>query len=95
MQITKELVSYVAALSRIKLEDSETEEMQKQMGAIVDYMDILNQLDTDEIEPLSHIFSITNVMRDDVTAPSYDREEILKNAPEHTAEAFVVPKTVE
>ena len=95
MQITKELVSYVAQLSRIKLDDSETEEMQKQMGAIVDYMDILNQLDTDEIEPLSHIFSITNVMRDDVTAPSYDREEILKNAPEHTAEAFVVPKTVE
>lgn len=95
MQITKELVSYVAQLSRIKLDDSETEEMQKQMGAIVDYMDILNQLDTDAIEPLSHIFSITNVMRDDVTAPSYDREEILKNAPEHTAEAFVVPKTVE
>ena len=95
MQITKELVSYVAQLSRIKLDDSETEEMQKQMGAIVDYMDILNQLDTDEIEPLSHIFSITNVMRDDVTAPSYDREEILSNAPEHTAEAFVVPKTVE
>ena len=95
MQITKELVSYVAQLSRIKLDESETEDMQKQMGAIVDYMDILNQLDTDEIEPLSHIFSITNVMRDDVTAPSYDREEILKNAPEHTAEAFVVPKTVE
>lgn len=95
MQITKELVSYVAQLSRIKLDDSETEEMQKQMGAIVDYMDILNQLNTDDIEPLSHIFSITNVMRDDVTAPSYDREEILKNAPEHTAEAFVVPKTVE
>ncbi|MBP0974755.1 MAG: Asp-tRNA(Asn)/Glu-tRNA(Gln) amidotransferase subunit GatC [Oscillospiraceae bacterium] len=95
MQITKELVSYVAQLSRIKLDDSETEEMQKQMGAIVDYMDIINQLDTDAIEPLSHIFSITNVMRDAVTAPSYDREEILKNAPEHTAEAFVVPKTVE
>ena len=95
MQITKELVSYVAQLSRIKLDDSETEEMQRQMGAIVDYMDILNQLDTEEIEPLSHIFSITNVMRDDVTAPSYPREEILANAPEHTAEAFVVPKTVE
>lgn len=95
MQITKELVSYVAQLSRIKLDDSETEEMQRQMGAIVDYMDILNQLDTENIEPLSHIFSITNVMRDDVIAPSYPREEILANAPEHTDEAFVVPKTVE
>ncbi len=95
MHITKDLVSYVAQLSRIKLDDSETEEMQKQMSEIVDYMDVLNQLNTDEIEPLSHIFSITNVMRDDVTASSYDREEILRNAPEHTEEAFVVPKTVE
>ncbi len=95
MQITKDLVSYVAALSRIKLDESETEEMQREMGAIVDYMDILNRLDTENIEPLSHIFSITNVMRDDVTAPSYPREEILENAPEHTSEAFIVPKTVD
>lgn len=95
MQITKELVSYVSQLSRIQLDDAETDEMQKEMGAIVDYMDVLNRMDTNKIEPLSHVFSITNVMRDDVTAPSYCRDEILCNAPEHTAEAFVVPKTVE
>lgn len=95
MQITKELVSYVAALSRIKLDDAETEAMQREMGAIVDYMEVLNQLDTEHVEPLSHIFNITNVMRADEIAPSYSREDILKNAPEHTEEAFVVPKTVE
>ena len=95
MQITKELVSYVAALSRIKLNETETEEMQSQMSAIVDYMDILNQLDTEEVEPLSHIFNITNVIREDEVAPSYERSEILKNAPEHTEETFVVPKTVD
>lgn len=95
MKITKDLVTYVAELSRIKLDDSETEDMQAQMSAIVDYMDILNTLDTEDVEPLSHIFNITNVMRDDAVEPSFDRAEILKNAPEHTEETFVVPKTVE
>lgn len=95
MTITKEIVEYAAALSRLKMDESETEEMQKQMGAIVDYMDILNQLDTENEEPLSHVFSITNVTREDEVVPSSDREEILKNAPDRNDECFVVPKTVE
>lgn len=95
MQITNELVSYVANLSRIKLDENEISEMQSQMSEIVNYMDILNQLDTENIEPLSHIFNITNVMRDDEVSDSYEREEILKNAPAHTEEAFIVPKTVD
>ena len=84
MQITKELVEYVAELSRIKLDEASTEKMQKELGAIVDYMEILNQLDTESIEPLSHVFNITNVMREDEVKESYDRADILKNAPEHT-----------
>ena len=95
MQITKELVEYVAELSRIKLDEQSTEKMQKELGAIVDYMEVLNQLDTENVEPLSHVFSITNVMREDEVVESYDRAEILKNAPEHTDETFIVPKTVE
>lgn len=95
MQITNELVSYVANLSRIRLDENEINEMQSQMSEIVNYMDILNQLDTENIEPLSHIFNITNVMRDDEVRTSYEREEILKNAPAHTEEAFIVPKTVD
>ena len=95
MQITNELVSYVANLSRIKLDENEISEMQSQMSEIVNYMDILNQLDTENIEPLSHIFNITNVMRDDEVRDSYEREEILKNAPAHTEEAFIVPNTVD
>lgn len=95
MQITNELVSYVANLSRIRLDENEINEMQSQMSEIVNYMDILNQLDTENIEPLSHIFNITNVMRDDEVRDSYEREEILKNAPAHTEEAFIVPKTVD
>ncbi len=95
MQITKELVEYVAELSRIKLDDAAAEKMQKELGAIVDYMDVLNKLDTDNTEPLSHVFNITNVMREDTVKESYSREDILCNAPEHTDETVVVPKAVE
>lgn len=95
MQITNELVSYVANLSRIRLDENEVNEMQAQMSEIVNYMDILNKLDTENVEPLSHIFNITNVMRDDEVKESYERNEILKNAPAHTEEAFIVPKTVD
>ncbi len=95
MQITKELVQYVAELSRIKLSEQDAENMQKELGAIVDYMEVLNKLDTDSVEPISHIFNITNVMREDEVKESYDRNEMLKNAPERTDETVVVPKTVE
>lgn len=95
MEVTKELVEYVANLSRIRLDDEQTEKMKSELGAIVDYMDVLNQLDTDNIEPMSHVFSITNVMRDDEVKESYEREALLKNAPDHTDETFVVPKTVD
>lgn len=95
MQITKELVEYVAELSRIKLDEQSAVKMEKELGAIVEYMEVLKKIDTDNIEPLSHVFNITNVMRDDEIAESYDREDILKNAPEHTDETVVVPKTVE
>ena len=95
MLITKELVEYVAELSRIKLDEQSCDKMEKELGAIVEYMEVLNKLDTDGVEPLSHVFNITNVMREDEVKESYDRDEILKNAPESTDETFVVPKTVE
>lgn len=95
MQVTKELVGYVAELSRIKLDEVQTEKMQNELGAVIDYMDVLNRLDTDGVEPLSHVFNITNVMRRDDVNPSYDRELLLSNAPERTDETVIVPKTVE
>lgn len=95
MEITRELISYVASLSRLKLAENEVDEMKNRMSELVEYMGILNQLDTENIEPLSHIFAIENVLRQDTVVPSYSRDDILSNAPEHTEEAFVVPKTVE
>ena len=95
MQITKELVNYVAELSRIKLDEAAEAKMEKELGAVIEYMDILNTLDTEGIEPMSHVFAIDNVMREDVVSPSYDREALLAGAPERTDETVVVPKTVD
>lgn len=95
MEITENLVSYVAELSRIKLDEGQTEKMQREIGALVEYMDILNTLDTDDIEPISHVFDIKNVLRVDDVKDSYERSELLKNAPVRTEESAVVPKTVE
>lgn len=95
VQITKELVNYVAELSRIKLDEAAEAKMEKELGAVIEYMDVLNTLDTDGIEPMSHVFAIDNVMREDVVKESYDREALLANAPERTDETVVVPKTVD
>ena len=95
MEITKELVEYVAELSRIRLNPDQTEKMQKELGEVVRYMDRLNTLDTTGVEPMSHVFDVHNVLREDVIRPSCAREELLKNAPVHTEDSVVVPKTVE
>ena len=56
---------------------------------------MLNALDTSEVEPMSHVFPVKNVLRPDVVEPSADRAELLRNAPVPDQEAFLVPKTVE
>ena len=93
--MTKELVTYVAELSRISLNEMEIEKMQDELGAVVAYMDILNSLDTTGIEPLSHVFDITNVMREDCVDKSNTKEEILRNMPEIEDNMPVVPRTID
>lgn len=95
MEITKDMVAYVAELSRLKLSDEEAETARKGLGEIIGYMDILNNIDTEGVEPMSHAFAVKNVMRDDVVRPSHDRVELLKNAPKADDEAIIVPRTVE
>ncbi len=95
MEITKEMVSYVAELSRLKVSEDEAETVRKGLGEIIGYMDILNNIDTEGVEPMSHAFAVKNVMRDDVVRPGYDRGELLKNAPKADDEAIIVPRTVE
>ncbi|MCC8181441.1 MAG: Asp-tRNA(Asn)/Glu-tRNA(Gln) amidotransferase subunit GatC [Clostridiales bacterium] len=95
MKITEEMVDYVSALSRLKLPPEEKTRMTGELEQIIGYMDILNQLDTTDIEPMSHTFPVKNVLREDVVEPSFPREALLSNAPAPDGESYLVPKTVE
>ena len=95
MKITEEMVDYVSVLSRLKLPEAEKTRMAAELEQIVSYMDVLNTLDTADVEPMSHVFPVKNVLREDEVQPSFDRAELLKNAPSTDGEAFLVPKAVE
>lgn len=95
MQITPELVKYLESLARITLTEEEEKKVGGELGDILAYMDMLNTLDTQGVEAMSHCFSVTNVMREDEVQPSMSPDEITANAPESQDGYFVVPKTVD
>ena len=91
--ISDETIEYVGILAKLELYDEEKEQAKKDMANMLDYIDTLNELDTSGVEPMSHVFPVNNVFREDVVTNGDDREEILANAPEAKEGAFVVPKT--
>lgn len=91
--ISDETIEYVGILAKLELSDEEKEQAKKDMANMLDYIDTLNELDTSGVEPMSHVFPVNNVFREDVVTNRDDREEILANAPEAKEGAFVVPKT--
>lgn len=91
--ITDETIEYVGILAKLELSDEEKEQAKKDMGSMLDYIDKLNELDTSGVEPMSHVFPVNNVFREDVVTNGDDREAILANAPEEKDGSFVVPKT--
>ncbi len=95
MKITTELIDHISQLSRLRLPEEEKAKMAGDLEGILAYMDTLNTLDTADVEPLSHVFPVKNVLREDEVRPSMDRGALLKNAPAADDEAFLVPKTVE
>lgn len=96
MAISKEDVKYTAALSRIEMSDKELEDFTVQLNKILEYMKKLNELNTDNVQPTSHILDIKNVMREDKnTNESLSNEEAMKMAPEKEGQFFKVPKIIE
>ena len=95
MEITLDLISYLEKLGRIKLTDDEKAKTLIDLRSILGYIDKLNELDTDSVEPLSHAFPITNVYREDIVTNTDRRDAILSNAPAQKDGCFKVPKTVE
>lgn len=93
--IRDETIEYVGILAKLELSDAEKEEAKKDMGRMLDYIDKLNELDTSGVEPMSHVFQIQNVFREDVVTNGDQRDAILVNAPKKEAGTFVVPRTIE
>lgn len=94
-KISDEIIEYVGILAKLELSEDEKADAKRDMGRMLDYIDKLGELDTSGVEPMSHIFPINNVFRDDIVTNSDERDTILKNAPEHKEGAFKVPKTIE
>jgi len=95
MKITRKNVEDVALLSRLEIPEEQIETMTGQLNAILEYVDVLNQLDTTGVEPTAHVLPLKNVMRADVVMPSLPREAALANAPEQENGYFKVPKVTE
>lgn len=95
MKITKETVEKIAHLSRLEIATHEAEAMQADLTKILNWMEQLNEIDTEGVEPLTHMSDEVNVLRKDEASNTLSREEALKNAPEHTESYFTVPKVVD
>ncbi|HEX3078541.1 MAG TPA: Asp-tRNA(Asn)/Glu-tRNA(Gln) amidotransferase subunit GatC [Lachnospiraceae bacterium] len=95
MNITDETIKYVAALAKLELSPEEEERAKKDLDSILGYMDIMNDIDTTNVEPMSHAFPLQNVFREDIITNGPDRDNLLSNAPVKKDGCFIVPKTVE
>lgn len=94
MSVTKKDVEHIAELARLKVDETELESYTDQLNQILTYVEKLNELDTENVEPLSHPVEGSNVFRQDELKPCTPREEALKNAPEKDEEFFKVPKVI-
>ena len=94
-KITLEDVEYVASLAQLSLDDEAKQRLLKEMGDVLAYVDKLNELDTDGIEPMMHVLDISNVFREDVVTGSLDREAALRNAPKTDGAYFLVPRILD
>mgnify|MGYP001044474015 CR=1 FL=1 len=93
--ISDETIEYVGILAKLELSGEERERAKEDMANMLDYIDLLNELDTAGVEPMSHVFPVNNVFREDVVENGNDRENMLANAPEQKDGCYKVPKTVE
>lgn len=94
-RITDEIIDNLEILAKLELSESEKEQAKLDMGRMLAYLDKLGELDTENVEPTTHILPMQNVLREDVTTNSDTREELLANAPEEKDGMFLVPRAFE
>ncbi len=93
--ISDETIEYVGILAKLELSEDEKAQAKEDMGRMLDYMDKLNELDTEGVEPMSHVFPMDNIFRQDVVTNGDARDALLSNAPQKKDGAYMVPKTIQ
>ncbi len=94
-RISKEEVKHVAKLARLDMTDEEADMFTKQLDDIIGYAEQLNELDTENVEPTTHVLDMKNVLREDETKPWLNNEEALKNTPDKQNGLIKVPAVLE
>ena len=87
-------IEHVTKLARLKLTDTEKEKFSKQMETIIEHIEKLNKLDTQNVEPTSHVMGLNNVFREDVEKKSHTEQNPIKNSPAHSKGHYEVPKII-
>lgn len=93
--ITKEMIQKIANSVKLVFTDEEESRLAEDLSIFAKFIDTMDKLDTDGVEPMTHVHKIENVLRDDLVNDKNDREDLLKNAPKQKDRFIVVPKTVE
>jgi aspartyl-tRNA(Asn)/glutamyl-tRNA(Gln) amidotransferase subunit C len=94
MEVNDAMIEKLAHLSRLKFNDDEKEEIKNDLQRMIAFVEKLNELDLEGVEPLLHMSNEVNVLREDEVKGSISREEALKNAPLHDEQFFKVPKVI-
>lgn len=95
MAVTQDDVLYIANLARLNLTEEETPRLVKDMNQILEYIDLLNEVDTQNVAPLEHVTELNTSFRKDIALDPLDHDLALKNAPDADADYFRVPKVIE
>ncbi|RYG73310.1 Asp-tRNA(Asn)/Glu-tRNA(Gln) amidotransferase subunit GatC [Lentibacillus lipolyticus] len=93
--ISKDQVKHVANLARLAVTEEEADKFAKQLSSIIDYAEQLNELDTENVEPTTHVLDLKNVMRSDESKEWISKEDALQNAPDKQDGYFRVPSILE
>lgn len=95
MSVTREDVRYIAELARLRFSEEEEERLARELNEILNYMEKLNELDTDAVPPMSHVLDLHNVFREDQVQERISREDALSKGPDADDAFFRVPKVIE
>lgn len=93
--LSQDVVKHVARLCRLRLTDEELKSFTGELSGILNYIEKLNKLDTENVKPLTHVLPLSNVLREDEVRASLSRDMALANAPEKVKDFFSVPKIIE